>query len=83
MKNFITKLANVDREQPALMFAVAVTAAVTASLLFLSDGHALSAAAGRGAAVAVLTFAHFLAFRWVAGRVADKPKADSLTGDTA
>ena len=92
MRYFTTKSGSLFRDYPWLMFVGAVINGVVLALLVHSDGYTMSAAVGRGAAVAALTFAGFLAIRWVEERLAarratgngaDNPKASSLTGDAA
>ncbi len=84
MRNFVTNSENLYRKHPVATLlgfvAAAVTGGVVSALLFHSDGYTTSAAVGRGAAVAALTYAGLLAIRWATVRLADRWTTGNAAG---
>ena len=84
MRKFVTNLESLYRKHPVSTLlgfvAGAVTGGVVSALLFHSDGYTTSAAVGRGAAVAALTYAGLLAIRWATVRLADRWTTSNAAG---
>ena len=80
MRYFNTNLVSVYRGHPIAMHvgfvAASVTGGVVSALLFHSGGYTMSAAVGRGVAVAAVTYALFLTHRWVGARLDAKRSGD-------
>lgn len=82
MRYLTTNVASLYREHPVSTLlgfvAAAVTGGAVSALLFHSDGYAMSAAVGRGVAVAALTLVGLLVVRWVHERLAARGATDNV-----